>query len=112
MQRIENNVEAFRYYLAFEIWTISIGQDNRQNVSYACVLLYICLLIGRPYTCIKRGIIVLLLTDGQSRASNAMIDDGSHAFFINVACWEQGDNLFLYEENNKFYSTFHDTIIL
>jgi len=28
LQRIGNNVEAFRYYLAFEIWTISTQQDN------------------------------------------------------------------------------------
>lgn len=34
------------------------------------------------YTDIKRGIIVLLLLGGQSRASNALIDDGSHAFYL------------------------------
>lgn len=38
----KNNVEAFRYYLAFEIWTISTQQDNGQ-MTPALMLLYICL---------------------------------------------------------------------
>jgi hypothetical protein len=42
LQRIGNNVEAFRYYLAFEIWTISTQQDNGQ-MTPALMLLYICL---------------------------------------------------------------------
>ena len=31
-----NNVEAFRYYLAFEIWTISTNQDNRKMAPTSC----------------------------------------------------------------------------
>ena len=36
---LENNVEAFRYYLAFEIWTISFFQDN-EKVAPALVFCY------------------------------------------------------------------------
>ena len=66
--RIENNVEAFRYYLA-----LKSGQFHSVKIMGKW-LLRLCLLYIYPqtdstYTSIERGIIVLLLTDGQSRAS-------------------------------------------
>lgn len=69
LRRIEkNNAEACRYYLV-----LKSGQFQPTKIVDECFL-RLCLLYIYPvtdglYTFIKRGIIVLLLVGGQSRAS-------------------------------------------
>lgn len=58
----KNNVEAFRYYLVLESGNF-ITQDNRK-MAPALYLLYTYPFMDRLYTCIRRGIIVLLLGKG------------------------------------------------
>ena len=65
---LENNVEAFRYYLALkseQLQSVKIIDKMTPTIMFVIYLP----VTGRPYTYIKRGDIVLLLTDGQSRAS-------------------------------------------
>ena len=81
MRCIENNVEAFRYYLAFEIWTISTNQDNSKIAPTLVSAIYLPVDRWTIYLH-KAWDHFLLLVSGQSRASNAMIDDGSHASFL------------------------------
>ena len=68
LQRIRNNVEAFRYYLALKSGQFQHFKIIDKWFLRLCFVVYLPL-PGRLYTCIKRGIIVLLLKCGQSRAS-------------------------------------------
>lgn len=96
----EYNVETFRYYLVSRIWTILITQDNNQFLR--CGLLYIfysSLYIEKRFCYIyfiQRGAIVLLLSDGQSRALDTVVDDSPHAFFFS-------NNFLLGDRERKIY---------
>jgi len=68
LQRIGNNVEAFRYYLALKSGQFQHFKIIDKWFLRLCFVIYLPL-TGRLYTYIKRGIIVLLLKCGQSRAS-------------------------------------------
>lgn len=68
LQRIGNNVEAFRYYLVLKSRQFQHFKIIDKWFLRLCFVIYLPLR-GRLYTYIKRGIIVLLLKCRLSRAS-------------------------------------------
>lgn len=65
------NVEAFRYYLVLESRQLHLPKIMEKMAPTLVFVIYICLVTGGLYTCIKRGIIVLLLGKGSREPQNS-----------------------------------------